>query len=481
MSLNKAVLCACMLLLSLPAPARRTDWRQMIVGHFQLYSTLRDSRTREVARQLQSFEQTAGEILQSEDRLPDVPTLIYILNGPDFVRYGAGRMGLAGVFYERPFANVIVINGDLPFDVVRVTVFHEYTHFVQRNSYSAKMPPWFVEGYAELFSGFKLKGNTVTIGELPVGVGIDMQHWIPVERILAVKQSDAEYRAERLAPQFYGESWALVHLLMFDDKSLLRPTSTYLRSLDVGIPEPEAFAQAFPFDKNGLDQAVQKLIEHKIIHVKVLTLPRALEVDEAPISSMSPTQADASILRLSLILGWYREIAVLATEVLKDSPSDPALRALCARVKAAGEVPLDISDLSRTLANGGTNDPSLRVDVAATLLGQSQSKESSDQALAILEDLVHGDAAPLEGVALWAKAAARSEIDPATLLTTLEKNSARAPHNTQLLADLARSHETLGNKAKARDYYDRIILVSDYPEERLWAQKQADSRRLREN
>jgi len=29
--------------------------------------------------------------------------------------------------------------------------------------------------------------------------------------------------------------------------------------LDVGVLEPDAFAQAFPFDKQGLDQAVRKL------------------------------------------------------------------------------------------------------------------------------------------------------------------------------------------------------------------------------
>ena len=47
-----------------------------------------------------------------------------------------------------------------------------------------------------------------------------------------------------------------------------------------------------------------------------------------------------------------------------------------------------------------------------------------------------------------------------------------------MLRDLARAHEALGDKAKARADYDRIILVSDHPEERFWAQKQADSVRL---
>jgi hypothetical protein len=82
----------------------------MSVGHFHIYSVMGDARTREVARQLQAFEKTVGEFLRSDDRLPEVPTVIYILGAKDFLRYGAGRPGLAGVFYERPYTNVITIN-----------------------------------------------------------------------------------------------------------------------------------------------------------------------------------------------------------------------------------------------------------------------------------------------------------------------------------------------------------------------------------
>ena len=199
MQLRKTLTLACGLLASTAVLAARSDWRQMTVGHFHLYSTMRDSKTRDVARQLQAFEKTVGEILRTKDGLPDVPTVIYILDNGDFQQYGAGRPGLAGVFYERPYVNVITINGDLDFDEVKGAVFHEYTHFIQRNSSTSKMPPWFIEGYAELFSAFNLKGDKVTLGEAPFGVRLYMDQWIPMERLLAVKQSDPEYRAERLA------------------------------------------------------------------------------------------------------------------------------------------------------------------------------------------------------------------------------------------------------------------------------------------
>ncbi len=70
-------------------------------------------------------------------------------------------------------------------------------------------------------------------------------------------------------------------------------------------------------------------------------------------------------------------------------------------------------------------------------------------------------------------------VNLAAMLPVIEKSSARAPHNTGLLRGLAGLHERLGQPEQARECYDRIILVSDKPEERLWAQKQEDSARLK--
>jgi hypothetical protein len=480
MKIGITLLLASIMFASDHAAAARSDWREMTVGHFHLYSTMRDSKTRDVARQLQAFEKTVDELLRSDDRLPDVPTIIYILDYDDFVKFGAGRPGLAGAFYERPYANVITINGDLPFDEVKVSVFHEYTHFIQRNSSTIKMPPWFVEGYAELFSAFKLEGNKVTLGQVPDGVRMYLDHWIPMERLLSVQHTDPEYRAERLAPQFYGESWGLVHLLTFDNQSLAQPTNNYLYEMDIGVPEPEAFAKSFPFDKNGLDQALHKLIKDRIIHFKIITLAQAVSVDDAPISAMTAVQADAQMARMALQIGWQKKITEpLAAAALKESPTDPGVRALSARIVGSFGGREDIEDLVRALEKGGTNDAQLRIDVAATLLSQSQSKLAGDRTIAILNDLANTDSAPLEAVALWGAASNLTAGNLAAMLPVVEKSSARAPHNTGLLRGLASLHERLGQPEQARQCYDRIILVSDRPEERLWAQKQSDSVRLK--
>lgn len=82
---------------------------------------------------------------------------------------------------------------------------------------------------------------------------------------------------------------------------------------------------------------------------------------------------------------------------------------------------------------------------------------------------------------LWARAAELEDVSAAARLEVLDAASNRAPHNSKMLQWFAISNERLGEKAKARNLYSRIIMVSQFDKERAWAQKQADSERLQDN
>ena len=470
--------------LALPTPvlADRSDCRELAVGHFEVFSTLDDSGTRNVARQLQAFEQTLGEMLQTGDRLPDTPTRIYVLGDRDFNQYAAFRPGLGGFFQEGRFQNVMVVNADKPFDIVRVALFHEFVHFIQRNTGTQRFPPWFMEGYAELFSGFQLKGNKLLVGGLPYGVASNWVLWIPVERLLAVKQNDPEYQNETLAPQFYAESWLLVHLLLFDDKALNAPTLRYLEYMDNGFPESEAFSRAFPFDKSALEQRLRDFMGARAIHMKEVTLPRALIFDKAPLTRLTPAQADTELTRMIWQLNKPKAIIdELAAKVAAERPSDPSARALIARIAAHQGDPTSVDDLVVSLAKGGVDNPQVRIDVADALVHANRDSTANRQALAILGDLLQLDVPPVEAVELWAIAAGRTGVNAAQIAVVLEPLLVRVPHDTAVLQSLAHAYEAMGDKAKSRNAYNQIILVSHSPEERHWAQQQADSARLQES
>jgi tetratricopeptide (TPR) repeat protein len=143
----------------------------------------------------------------------------------------------------------------------------------------------------------------------------------------------------------------------------------------------------------------------------------------------------------------------------------------------AGE-PMAIDDLAASLAKGGINESQERIDVADALLYSNSGDPANRQALAILGDLVQVNGAPVEAVELWASAASRAGVSTSQIVAALEPLLVRVPHDTAVLQSLAHAYEVMGDKAKSRDAYNQIILVSPSPEERHWAQQQADSARL---
>jgi predicted Zn-dependent protease len=174
-------------------------------------------------------------------------------------------------------------------------------------------------------------------------------------------------------------------------------------------------------------------------------------------------------------------LGALSAEALKENPTDPSVRALAARVAAHRDEPVAIADLLGALDADPAASATMRIDLADALLTKPGSTlEDARQAAQILEPLVRLDSPVVEAVALWANAAFLAGDAPASLIPALEAASRRVPHNTKLLAYLAAANVAVGDLGKAREWYNRIILVSTSPEQRLWAQKQADSPRLQE-
>ena len=474
-----ALLAAAIIVMAPAAAATRSDWRVLVAGNFRIYSTLSDGATLDVARQLSAFEKTVGKMLVTGDHLPDTPTVVYLLNERDFNRYAAFRPGLGGFFYPAPFENLMVVNAALPFKFVRVTLLHEFVHYIQRNTSTQNYPPWFTEGYAELFSGFSLDKGHLELGNLPLGVALYNGQWIPLERLLAVKQSDPEYQNERLAPEFYGEAWALVHYLLFDNENLQAATLRYLDNVDSGYPENAAFTDAFAIDKAELDRRLQAFVKRRVILVRKVELRDQIVSDSVPISRLSAAQADLEFTRLIWLLGRPPStVDTLMHEALAQQPASIAARALAARIASARHEATDIHGMIDHYVAGGTDEPQVRIDLAATLLGADTDQQGADEARRILGDIAHADPPDIEAVMLWTQAAGGSHVSPMEIIEILKPVLTRAPHNTNVLRLLAQAEEQAGDKAAAREYYNRIILVSVIPEERRWAQKQADSRRL---
>jgi tetratricopeptide (TPR) repeat protein len=478
---------ACLLLaVPLASSAARHDWRELSVGRLTIYSTHDDTVTRSIATSLELFESTIGTGLQNtHSRLPDVPTYVYILRSSDFYKY-AGWSGVAGFFVHHAFENVIVFNGDRPFAETSEGVFHEYAHYLQANVQNAAYPPWYREGFALVLQTFRVHGNDIVIGEgPPYGRYIDKTRWIPIARVLAVTQRDPEYRREGLAQEFYSESWALVHLMMFERPDLGRSASVYLRDLDDGIPETEAYSRGFTLSKDELDRALLSYVEGKRIKYQRLRFAQLPAVESAPLRLLPPWEADRELAGLMVRLDETKRGAQqLIDSALKAQPDDARGQALRAAILiAAGDGAGADTALERALASHPT-DPRVLEDSAGVLLAArdndpqpsgSANSERAHRVRDLLGPFVTPGGAPLGLVYDWAEACRSIGSDLPQVLAVVERELPRAPRNLRLLWLAADLNATLGHAAQAREHLENYILAEPDPESRLYAQKMMDS------
>jgi len=476
------------LLLALPSPtlATRWDWRELNVGRLTIYSTRDDKVTRSIAISLQLFEATIGRMLQNEHtRLPDIPTYVYILHGSDFYKY-AGWPGVVGFFSQHLFENVIVFDGDKVFAETSQGIFHEYAHYLQANVQNAAYPPWYKEGFAETLQTFRVQGNDIVVGDgPPYGRFVDRTRWIPIARVLAVTQRDPEYRRENLAQEFYAESWALVHLMMFERPDLGHSASIYLRDLDDGIPEPDAYARGFSLSKDELDSAVRDYVAGERIKYQRLRFKELPAVESAPIRRLPAWEADRELAGLLVRLNETKRGAKeLLHSALGAQPDDARGQALLASVLSdAGDHAGANTALERALA-AHPADPRVLEDIADVLLAAGDdepgSSDSSNSGRAqrvrdLLAPAVKAGGAPLGLVYKWAQASRSIGADLPQLLAVVETELLRAPRNLPLLWLAAELNATLGRPAQAREHLENYILAESDPDRRLAAQKWMDS------
>ncbi len=100
----------------------------------------------------------------------------------------------------------------------RQAAIHEYTHFVFGNA-GLKLPIWLCEGTADFYSSLLTDGETTTVGGmLSARVrSLSEGELLPLQTLMAVDGASPFYNERNKVGLFYGQSWALVHMLVFHE------------------------------------------------------------------------------------------------------------------------------------------------------------------------------------------------------------------------------------------------------------------------
>ena len=151
------------------------------------------------------------------------------------------------------------------FEAANEIIFHEYTHQLL-GAGEDKPPLWLNEGMAEVFSSFRIEGDSYELGREQRGLAAVLRNsrLMPLGRLFAVTEKSPEYHAGVVRDVFYAESWALVHYLVCgkDRATNLPKLTRFLELMSApGATTEASFREAFGLSYAEMEANLRRYLE----------------------------------------------------------------------------------------------------------------------------------------------------------------------------------------------------------------------------
>ena len=229
------------ILLSMPCGLDGAKWLRIESPHFELYTTDDAKSGREA---VQHFEQVRSAFIDiiGVKLVNTRPVSIVAFRNPDVYAPYRIHDNVAAFYMANPRHDFIVIS-DLAVEHHSFAV-HEYTHLVIDQA-GLKLPLWLNEGFAEIYSTMRVAGNKILVGRIiPARLNAAQSGLIDLREILTANRNSAVYTAPGQQSIFYGESWALVHMLKFS-KPYAEGIDRFLDAVGRGEPSESALERIY--------------------------------------------------------------------------------------------------------------------------------------------------------------------------------------------------------------------------------------------
>jgi FimV-like protein len=278
----------------LTPPQTRDTWRSVRTNNMFVIGNADPEKLRQVAAWLEFFHRSFARLISRNVIDSSVPTTVIVFRDEASFRpfkpiYQGRAANVSGFFQPGNDVNYIAISLDSydrdPFG----TAFHEYVHLHLKDNIPGA-PLWLNEGLAELYGSLQFSGNEALLGA-PIYPYIQLlrgEGLLPLKTLFSIGHDSPHYNEDDKTGVFYGQSWALVHYLMFGDSARQEQFRRFLQQVGRGDDAAKAIERSFGITVDALEEELRSYVRRGN-----LTAQRIATIDPQSYGSYTAMQRSA--------------------------------------------------------------------------------------------------------------------------------------------------------------------------------------------
>jgi tetratricopeptide (TPR) repeat protein len=243
----------------------RDGWRSVRTNHLFVIGNADPESLRRVAVWLEYFHAAFARLVSRNVIDSSVPTTVIVFRDdasftPFKPVYNGQPTSISGFFLPGDDVNYIALALD-PRGDTYATAFHEYVHLhVKDNVPNA--PIWLNEGLAELYEALQFSGGDAIIGMPDHNYLYTLRQtgMLRLKTLFSIGPDSPYYNEQDKAGIFYGESWALVHYLMFGDRAGPDRFKRFLQRIASGDDAAKAIEGTYGTTLDVIEQELQSYV-----------------------------------------------------------------------------------------------------------------------------------------------------------------------------------------------------------------------------
>jgi tetratricopeptide (TPR) repeat protein len=313
-----------------PVFGAEPQWVAIQSPHFAVVTDAGEKRGREVAMRFEQMRSVFSSLMSKANVNIPIPLQIVAFRNTKELRqvspiWKGKPIEVAGLFQGGEDRSFIML--DMSVENPWTVVFHEYAHQLMNGVLTAKIDPWFEEGFAEYFSSIEVDGKEAHVGkfpDLPYQI-LRQDGLVKIADLLKVQQNSSTYNESGdHRTVFYAESSLLMHYL-YDNNLVLKLSPYFELKIDRGASVEDAFQRSFGMSTDQFDKTLRVYLNEGRYRYYSIPTPADIVSKDYTVKPVSSADSDAVLADIHLHSPDYREKGIAEfEEILKTNPNHAA-------------------------------------------------------------------------------------------------------------------------------------------------------------